>query len=227
MTEQANATAGGKDAFPVGSWERPDPGGVVLRGAAAALVADYEKAMGEPPPCWVRRHVEGGRCGRVATMQVYGLMMCEPHGEEAAAGALEEIAVDLENELGRPMNPHVRALSPHLEHALLRAGGFLPDEARDHRREDAALLVAFPLRRDLADAESLAYAAAGPEAAREDPLEPPQEAFMWDRRLACRHLRLAFEEGAMWLVEALEPLREDMAAQAAYALALDREAGLR
>jgi len=38
-------------------------------------------------------------------------------------------------------------------------------------------------------------------------------------------MRPAFEEGADWLVETLE--REGVAAQATYALALEREAGLR
>jgi hypothetical protein len=42
----------------------------------------------------------------------------------------------------------------------------------------------------------------------------------------CRHMRLAFEEGANWLVEVLEREREGVAAQAAYALALETKAGL-
>lgn len=57
-------------------------------------------------------------CEREAVMEVYGLCMCEVHGEEAAAGALEEIAYDLEQELGRPTNGYVRPLSPHLERGL-------------------------------------------------------------------------------------------------------------
>ena len=50
---------------------------------------------------------------------------------------------------------------------------------------------------------------------------------MGARLLLCRHMRLAFEEGASWLVEALEEERESVAAQCAYALALERGAGLR
>jgi hypothetical protein len=38
---------------------------------------------------------------------------------------------------------------------------------------------------------------------------------------------LTFEEGCDWLVEVLEPKRERAAAQAAYALVLERKAGLR
>ena len=48
-----------------------------------------------------------------------------------------------------------------------------------------------------------------------------------ERHLICRHMRLAFEESATWLVEILERQREEVAAQAAYALALGKEAGLR
>ena len=199
---------------------------MVLHGGAAEYIAGYAQSMGEPLGCRVTEHVEGDHCGRVAMMEVYGLAMCPEHGEEAAASALEEIANDLEDELGQPVNPYVRPLSPHLAHALRGAGRSLPAEAYDYRRAEAALLAAFPLRRDLADAETVAYAA-DPEAAREDPREPPYEAFEWDRRLVCRHMRLAFEERATWLVEVLEKLREETAAQAAYALALEREAGLR
>ena len=49
---------------------------------------------------------------------------------------------------------------------------------------------------------------------------------MRDRLILHRHMRLAFEEGADWLVEMLEEERESVAAQAAYALALERAAGL-
>ena len=55
--------------------------------------------------------------------------------------------------------------------------------------------------------------------------QPPYEAFMSDRLLLHRHMRLAFEEDADWLVEMLEAERAQVAAQAAYALALGREAG--
>ena len=91
---------------------------------------------------------------------------------------------------------------------------------------DALLLAAFPLDRDRVSREILAYV--------EDPIanglgtrESPHDAYMGDRLLLCRHMRLAFEEDAHWLVETLEWERELVAAQAAYALALEREAGLR
>ena len=56
---------------------------------------------------------------------------------------------------------------------------------------------------------------------------PPFDAYQRDRRLTVpRHMRLAFEEGASWLVQVLGREREEVAAQAAYALALGIEAGL-
>jgi hypothetical protein len=85
-----------------------------------------------------------------------------------------------------------------------------------HRRE-TAVLAAFLPRRGLACTETLAYAE------EPDDLEPPLDSPMGDRLLVSRLMHLAFEEGATWLVEVLE--RERAAAQAAYALALDREAG--
>jgi hypothetical protein len=40
-------------------------------------------------------------------------------------------------------------------------------------------------------------------------------------------MHLAYEGGEDWLVETLEPHRESTAAQAAFALVLEREAGVR
>lgn len=205
--------------------ERPDAAGIVLRGAAAEFVRGYEKMMGKPPTCTVGK-LGGGSlapaaCDRSAVMDVYGLPMCELHGEEAAGGALEEIAFDLENELERAANPHSRPLSPHLERALRYGMGSLPDEAYSREHADTALLKAFPLDRDRVEQSTLDYL--------RDPdscigFQSPIDSHMDDRMLLCRHMRLAFEEGASWLVEILEPQREVVAAQVAYALALEKEA---
>lgn len=219
MTEQRTQD------YRVGSWERPDPAGIVRRGEAAEYVR-WSAEGGKPPRCWVGRGLDGMRCERPAVMEVYGLGMCEPHGEEAASGALEEIAYDLEQELQRPMNSHVRSLSPHMEAALRRGFGILPADVDDYERRDALLLAAFPLDRGRTDSETLAYVE-DPDAHGRGRRSPPHDAHMMDRILVCYHMRLAFEEGASWLVEALEPERESVSAQAAYALALEREAGLR
>jgi len=221
MTEQVRM-----EDYRIGSWERPDPAGIVRRGEAAQNVRGYVEKFGEPPVCYIGSR-PGEACDRPAVMEVYGVSMCEAHGEEAAAGAMEEIAHDLDQELQRPMHPHVRSLSPHIEHALRLGFRALPGyaDAGDYERSDALLLAAFPLDRDRADAETVAYVR-DPDANGRGIKDPPYDAFMMDRHIVCRHMRLAFEEGAAWLVEALEVERAEVAAQAAYALALEREASL-
>ncbi len=200
--------------------ERPDPGGVVRRGEAAENVWGYEESFGEQGPCHAgagsREGLHTVACDRGSVMEVYGLPMCEAHGEEAAAMALEEIYNDLENELGRPMNRAVRALSPHLSAALSLGFGVLEGDHTGTGGADAALLEAFPLRREEVCVSILHYL----EAPDRDH-EPPYEAFMDDRMLVHRLMRLAFEQNADWLVETLEKERVQVAAQAAYALALD------
>ena len=122
------------------------------------------------------------------------------------------------------MNLYVRPLSPHLEYVLRRGLGSLPEEAKDGERADVALLEAFPLDRARVSSEILEYVREPDVAAQ---FVPPHEAYLGYRLLLCRHMRLAFEEDAHWLVEMLERERELVAAQAAYALALEGEAGLR
>ena len=224
----SSTTGAGEDAFPIGSKERPDAGGIVRRGKAVRFMG-YVERYGEPPVCFFGGYGEEARsmappaCERPAAMEVYGLHMCELHGEEAASGALEEIAYDLENELQRPLNGYVRPLSPHLERALRHGFETLPDGANESERREEALLEAFPFDRSRADADTLSYAE-NPDASTHSGRQSPYDSFLGDRLLVCRHMRLAFEEDADWLVEMLEREREVVAAQAAYALALDREA---
>lgn len=212
------------EEFPVGSYERPDPAGVVRRGEAARF-SSYAREHG-PMPCWAGRGLGGARCPHDATMEVYGKAMCAVHGEEAASGAMEEIAYDLENELQRPVNPYVRPVSPHIEHALRHGFDAIPAATDDYQRDNALLLAAYPLDRDRADAETVLYAE-DPDGNGRGEYEPPYDQFMGDRMLIHRHMRLAFEAGADWLVEVLEAERQQVAAQVAYALALEKSAGLR
>jgi hypothetical protein len=227
MTEQLTSEErGGWKAFRIGSWERPDPAGIVRRGEAAERVRRQVEKFGEPMACFVGSR-PGEACKRPAVMEVCGIPMCEAHGEEAAAGALEELAHDFEQEIKRPMNPYVRSLSPHIERALNLASLSLGKEARNTTQggRDGELLRAFPLDRGRTDAATLAYVE-DPDNHGRGRQDPPFDAFMAARMLLHRHMRLAFEEGADWLVEALEGEREGVAAQAAYALALERAAGL-
>ena len=226
LLSEARGEAGGAPSAGA-SWERPDPAGVVRRGSAAEHVRFGREAGEGPVLCCVGGR-SAGACGREAVMEVYGLEMCERHGEEAAALALEEIAFDLEQERERLLNPAVRSLSPHLEAAFERADGVLADEAHDSDAHEAALLAAFPLDRSRVDPETLAYVA-DPERDELGRLthEPPYDLYMDERVALARHMRLAFEEGATWIVETLEPLRASASEQCAYALALEAEAGLR
>ena len=73
----------------------------------------------------------------------------------------------------------------------------------------------------MADRESVAYARDPSGRARPD---TPYDVFIDSRALLHRLMRFAFEDGHHdWLVENLEREREEAAAQAAYALALERE----
>ncbi|CAN5741461.1 hypothetical protein BH24ACT22_BH24ACT22_18220 [soil metagenome] len=203
--------------IPVGSWERPDAGGIVRRGEAVSeFTRGYKEKHGAAPHCFAL-HAFG--CERESVMEVYGLHFCEAHGEEAASAAFEEIYYDLE----RRIVPDDSDLNPHVEHAFRLAMKSVPPYDGDD--SEAALLKAYPLdenTRQRVEAETPLYI----EEPDDDHL-PPFDAHLGDRLLVCRHMRLAFEEGATWLVEMLEKHREYCAAQAAYALALENEAGLR
>lgn len=203
--------------FPVGSWERPDAGGIVRRGEAVSeFTCGYKEEHGEAPHCFAL-HEFG--CERESVMEVYGLHFCEAHGEEAASAAFEEIYYDLE----RRIAPNDSALNPHVEHAFRLAMKSVPPYDGDD--SDATLLKAYPLdenTRQRVEAETHLYV--------EEPDDghlPPYDLHIMDRLLVCRHMRLAFEERASWLVELLEQHREYCASQAAYALALENAADLR
>ncbi len=214
MTELMDKGNEQKEDFPVGSWEHPDAGGIVRRGEGVSeWFSGYVETIGEAPHCFAG-HEFG--CARLAVMEVYGLGFCEIHGEEAASAALEEVSFDLEEKEGPE-------LSPHVEHALRLAMKSLPDPSEESF--ETALLKAFPLdkwARERVEAETFAYIKE-PTAG----FSPPYDTHLGDRRLVCRHMREAFERRATWLVEMLEKERETSAAQAAWALALEKEADLR
>ena len=89
--------------------------------AAAAVVREGADALARygagPIPCVVRHADAGGQCGRDGVLEVYGLVFCGPHGEEAKAGALEELYQDAAWSLQVLDHPHVPDANP----ALLRA----------------------------------------------------------------------------------------------------------
>ncbi len=79
MNEELSATGG--EAFQVGSRERPDAAGVVLRGKAVGFTAYLEK-YGESPVCFFGVHGEEGfslapaACSAPAVMEAHGLALC-------------------------------------------------------------------------------------------------------------------------------------------------------
>ena len=91
----------------------------------------------------------------------------------------------------------------------------------EEERGETSVLAVFPVDRVRACRETLDVVE-GLEGR-----EAPYDAFAGDRLFVHRLMRLAYEDEASWMVEALEPHREKVAAQVAYALALEREAGLR
>lgn len=207
--------------FPVGSWERPDAGGIVRRGEAVSkFFADFVESYGEAPHCFAS-HNYG--CEQKAMMEVYGLSFCEAHGEEAAIGALEEIYYDLE----RRVAPDTTGLEPHVEHALRLGMESLPDS--DGRKRDEALRRAYPFEdrfRDQVEAETGLYVEDWLAGRRQFGYAVPYDTHIMEEHRISRHMRLAVEDGATWMIELLEPHREDSAFQAAWALWLEEEAGL-
>lgn len=184
--------------------------------ALARPLADEERALGLP--CFVRHPDAGGPCGRPAARMVYGLLFCEEHGAEATAGALSELyqdAADAIERLDSPNAPHPNQEAADALDAAWRRFFRLESE-HGGEAEEAALRRAYPVIAERVDAETTAY-----DYHVFDPAGPggqPTGAFEDARRLLCKQMRLAYEEGADWLVEILEHEREGASAQLAFAL---------
>ena len=209
--------------FPVGSWERPDAGGIVGRGEGVSeFFKDYVTKYGEGPRCFAGH---GFGCERESVMEVYGLHFCEAHGEQAASAAIEELIFDVEQHLHVGTGAHKSNLSPHVEHALYQAR-LAPPDGGDY---DERVLAAFPLDvkgREQVEPETFMYIEdrlAGKDTFH---TSPPYDTHRYEETIVCQHMRLASEQDATWLVEMLEKEREASAAQAAWTLALYNEAGL-
>lgn len=185
-----------------------------------------ELPEGEERRCWVALPGSSERCPNMAVIGVYGIPFCEVHGEEAKEGALEELYFDATQEVERPLNGAVRDLNPEAERALEAARRELYVLLHAAEQTEQVLTRAFPLIRERVDSETLAYVA-DPDSPEARNYSPPYDAFRAERHHIHRLMRLAFEEGYDWLVEVLEPSREKAAEQAAYALVLEEEAGVR
>ena len=134
-------------------------------------------------------------------------------------GSLEECGRDAVMEIGRLLNPHVSRLNPEAERVLRAAVSELTALVGDCEQDEEPLVRAFPFIRERVCIEILRYPE-DPES-RGDFSSAPYDTFRHSRHLIHKLMRLAYEDGQDWLVETLEPKREETAAQAAYALALE------
>lgn len=163
--------------------------------------------------CEVRHEDAGGKCGRSATLEVYGLCFCEAHGEEAKLMALEGLYYDAANFLERLDNPGVpefnrEALSVVREGvSTLRA-----KEGEAFASYEAALVAAYPN-----PSEALRERVHHWQLDEGDHL-PVHDLLLFSLGTLHKCMRTAFEAHQTWLVEKLEYEREALAAQAAVAL---------
>lgn len=189
-------------------------------GTAEALAQPLtEKERACELPCWVRHSDAGGYCERTAAAMVYGLLFCEEHGAEATAGALAELYQDAGDFLGRLDNPHVPTPNAEAERMLRAARRDLDARGREHEdAEEAALRLAYPTIPERVRTETIAFNYRYGPGNEYGPGEQPTEVYQDARSLLCKQMRLAYEEGADWLVEVLEHERESASAQLAFAL---------
>lgn len=185
-------------------------------GALARPLTDEERAR--ELPCCVRHPDAGGLCGWPAGRMVYGLLFCEEHGAEATAGALSELyqdAADVLERLDSPNLPHPNQEAANALDAAWRRFFRLGLE-HEGEAEEEALKRAYPVIPERVDAETTAY-----DYHVFDPAGPsgqPTGGFGDARRLLCKLMRIAYEDGSDWLVEILEHEREGASAQLAFAL---------
>ena len=185
--------------------------------ALARPLTEEERALGLP--CWVRHPSAGGLCGRNATTMVYGLLFCEDHGAEATAGALTELYQDAGDFLERLDNPHAPLSNQEAADALAAAWRMLDRRRDEHEApEEEALKRAYPVISERVCTETVAFDYRYGPGNEYGPGDTPTEVYQDARRLLCKEMRLAYEEGADWLVEVLEYEREAASAQLAFAL---------
>ncbi len=165
-------------------------------------------------PCFTRHEDAGGRCRRPAALRVYGLLFCEVHGAEAKAAALVEMYQDAADWLEVLDNPCVPQPSPAVLYALHSAvKGLYAAVTEAQKAADVALPRAYPWIEERVDTETSGFDWTNPEGRAS-----PDAVFWRASQLVCKLMRLAHAEGAMGLVEVLEPYRESASAQYAFAL---------
>lgn len=169
--------------------------------------------LAEELPCFVRHPDAGGQCGRKAAVIAYGLNFCEVHGAEVNVGAHEEVFADAGDFVERLANPYAPPLNAEVEHTLMRAAKGLDDNKPGSREEEEALLRAYPVIPERVDEEIYTF-----DYQNTRGVPTPEEDYRDARVLLHKMMRLAHEEGFVWMVEMLEYEREYVSAQTAFAL---------
>ncbi len=142
------------------------------------------------------------------------MLFCEVHGAEARAAALVEMYQDAADWLEVLDNPHVPQPNPAALYALHSAvKGLEAAVIEAQEAQDAALPRAYPWIEERVDTETAGFDWSNP-----DGYATPDVVFWRASQLVCKLMRLAHAEGAMGLVEVLEPYRESASAQYAFAL---------
>ena len=174
-------------------------------------IAPYVGEARDGAPCCVKHEHAGGQCARPATMTVYGLNYCEPHGEQVAEGALEEAQHDAEVFLDQFRDSEARALPVLVSQAMEAASAHI--FARSGGEFCEVLFRAFPeptpdVRRMVEEAE----------AGDEPGYQSFADVLIGSLHSVHRCMRIAYEERQVWLLEILEGERQSIAAQCAYAV---------
>jgi hypothetical protein len=167
----------------------------------------------EALPCFVRHHDAGGLCEEPGTIEVYGLRFCEAHGLEARLGAAMEAHGDAEDFFERFRSPHTLQPSSLVGRALEVAIDYTTAGCPDGEDYDRALALAYPNPPDDVRTRTLEWMLV-----EEPGYQSVEDYLLEDLMLTNKLLRLAYEDGATWMVERLEVERERLAAEAAVAL---------
>ena len=109
------------------------------------LVREIPEEERDDRRCWVALRTgpstTGEHCEGMAAYEVYGIPLCEDHGAESKAGALQELYFHASEDLIRPFNPHVALLQNRATAwALRRAEEELTERCKKAAKDEKTLL---------------------------------------------------------------------------------------
>ncbi len=174
----------------------------------ARLLPEDERSAEDAPVCIVSHPDAGGPCGEPATCEVYGLPFCEVHGLEANYGCLNQLHSDAMDEL-----PDVRssernpAALEHLRAVWVRLADLTNSYSDAHSK---AVKEAFPYLEERVDEETLEWD-------YDTHRETPPDWWLEDYWKLCTFMYEAWRTQRYFVCKELEPIRERVAAQYAFA----------